>query len=118
MNLTSKKCVACEGNEAPLARPEAEIMLKQTPGWKISDDGKKIAREFEFKDFKESMKFVNKVAEIAESEGHHPDFHVFYSKVKLELWTHAIGGLFINDFIVAAKINQVVKTRLAAEGGS
>mgnify|MGYP001613854191 FL=1 len=81
--------------------------MKQTPGWTISDDGKKISRDFQFKDFKEAMTFVNKTAAIAESEGHHPDFHIFYSKVRMELWTHAIGGLSGNDFIVAAKINAL-----------
>ncbi len=108
MDLTQKKCVVCEGAETPLIRAEAEIFLKQTPGWIISDDGKKISREFQFKDFRESMAFINKVAEIAESEGHHPDTHCFYSRVKLELWTHAIDGLFENDFIVAAKIDQLL----------
>ncbi|MGC9603025.1 MAG: 4a-hydroxytetrahydrobiopterin dehydratase [Minisyncoccia bacterium] len=109
MDLKTKKCVACEGAETPLTRPEAEILLKQTPGWAISEDGKKISRDFEFKDFKESMAFINKVAAIAESEGHHPDIHVFYSKVRLELWTHAINGLFENDFIVAAKVNELLR---------
>jgi 4a-hydroxytetrahydrobiopterin dehydratase len=108
MDLTQKKCVACEGAETPLTRTEVEIMLEQTPGWRISDDGKKINREFVFKDFVESMAFVNKVAEIAENEGHHPDLHVYYSKVMIELWTHAINGLFENDFIVAAKINKLL----------
>lgn len=107
MDLTQKKCVACEGAEIPLRRSEADILLKQVPGWVISEDGKKISREFNFKDFKESMAFVNKMAEIAESEGHHPDIYIFYANVKLELWTHAIGGLFENDFIVAAKINKL-----------
>ncbi len=107
MDLTQKKCVACEGDAPPLNKVEAEILLKQTPGWTISDDGKKISRDFQFKDFKEAMTFVNKTAAIAESEGHHPDFHIFYSKVRMELWTHAIGGLSGNDFIVAAKINAL-----------
>lgn len=108
MDLTQKKCVACEGAEAPLTRPEAGILLKQTPGWIISDDGKKISRDFKFGDFREAMAFINKVALIAESEGHHPDIHVFYNRVKLELWTHAIGGLHENDFIVAAKVNKLL----------
>lgn len=104
--------MACEGAETPLTRPEAEILLKQTPDWKLIKDAKsaswRISRDFQFRDFKESIAFINKVAAIAESEGHHPDIHCFYNKVKLELWTHAINGLFENDFIVAAKINQVI----------
>jgi 4a-hydroxytetrahydrobiopterin dehydratase len=69
----------------------------------------KIGREFEFKDFREAMTFINKVAEIAKTEGHHPDLCCFYNKVKLELWTHAINGLFENDFIVAAKVNELLR---------
>lgn len=79
----------------------------QAPGWDVTEDGKKIRREFLFKNFKEAMVFVNKVADIAESEGHHPDLHVFYNRVVVELWTHAIGGLSENDFIVAAKVNEL-----------
>ncbi len=73
----------------------------------VSADGKKIARKFEFKDFQESMRFVNRVAEVAEAEGHHPDMHIFYNKVNLELWTHAAGGLTDNDFILATKIDLI-----------
>lgn len=74
--------------------------------WQVIDD-KKIKREFIFKDFKEAMVFVNKVAKIAESEGHHPDISIFYSKVEIELWTHAVGGLLENDFILAVKIDNL-----------
>ena len=108
MNLLSKKCVPCEGGTEPLTNNQATEYLKEAPGWIISTDNSRIEREFKFKDFKESMAFVNKVADLAESEGHHPDIHVFYNRVRLELSTHAIGGLSENDFILAAKINQVV----------
>ena len=74
--------------------------------WEVVDN-KKIRHEFKFKDFKEAMAFINKVAEIAESEGHHPDIHIFYNKVTIELWTHFIGGLHENDFIVASKIELI-----------
>ncbi len=104
-DLLNKKCVPCEVGGIPLTREEAEKYLPQTSGWVIDEAGREISKEFEFKDFAEAMKFVNKVAEIAESEGHHPDIHVFYNKVKLNLSTHAIGGLSENDFILAAKIN-------------
>lgn len=85
----------------------ARTLLKQVPGWKLR--GRKIEREFEFKNFKEAMLFVNAVAFIAESQGHHPDFHIHYNKVKLELYTHAINGLHGSDFILAAKTNKLVE---------
>ncbi len=107
-NLINKKCVPCEGGVLPFKRAEAEEYLKETPGWKIVEEGKKIKLEFKFKDFKEAMAFVNRVVELAEAEGHHPDFHIFYNRVVLELWTHAIGGLSENDFIVAAKVNNLL----------
>jgi len=66
--------------------------------------GSKISQEFKFKDFKEAIAFVNKIAELAENEGHHPDIHIFYNKVLVEIWTHFIGGLSENDFILASKI--------------
>ena len=106
MDLLSKRCIPCEGGAKPFLRSEAEKYLKKTPGWRLLPAGLEIEREFKFEDFKEAMGFVNKVAELAESEGHHPDIHVFYNRVKLALSTHAIGGLSENDFIVAAKINR------------
>ena len=107
MNLLSQKCVPCEGGMPPMTEEEANKYLSETLGWKLADDKKSISRNFEFKDFKGSMEFVNKVADIANAEGHHPDISIFYNKVKLELSTHAVGGLSENDFILAAKINQL-----------
>jgi 4a-hydroxytetrahydrobiopterin dehydratase len=107
IDLKSKKCVACEGGVDPLDRKIAAILLKQVPQWTISSDAKTISRDFKFKDFAEAMKFVNSVAVIAESEGHHPDIHISWNKVRLDLTTHAIGGLSENDFIVAAKVDAV-----------
>jgi len=102
--LSDKKCVACEGGTPPLeAEKVKEYMAELGGGWEVL--GGKIKKDFKFKDFKEAMAFVNKVAEIAENEGHHPDIHVFYDKVEIELWTHAVGGLSENDFIMAAKID-------------
>lgn len=103
--LTKKKCEPCEGGVPPMPDDKAEEMLKQTPDWE--KEGKKIQREFKFKDFVEAMKFVNKVADLAESEDHHPDIHIYWNKVQLVLWTHAIDGLSENDFIVAAKVNEI-----------
>ena len=84
-------------------------MSKQISDWVLLQDGThKITRQFKFDDFKEAMKFVNKVAELAESEGHHPDIKIVYNKVQLDLFTHAVGGLSENDFIMAAKINALL----------
>lgn len=103
--LTQKKCVPCEGGVPPMSDEKAQEMLKQTPGWEKKE--KKIERTFEFKDFIEAMKFVNKVADLANQEDHHPDFHIHWNKVRLVLWTHAVGGLSENDFIMAAKVNEI-----------
>ncbi|CAN5290036.1 4a-hydroxytetrahydrobiopterin dehydratase [soil metagenome] len=103
-NLTKIHCVPCEGGVDPMTPIEIQENLKLLKlKWEVID-GKKIQHQFEFKNFKEAMEFVNKVAEIAEEEQHHPDIYIFYNKVRIELWTHAINGLFKNDFILAAKI--------------
>lgn len=105
--LTQQKCEACEGGVAPLNKVEAEILMRQTPGWLLSDDVKIISKSYQFKDFKEALAFVNKVGELAESEGHHPDIHLTdFKHVTIELTTHAIDGLSNNDLILAAKIDQ------------
>jgi len=105
MNLTQKKCKPCEGGTPPLTEEQANELLKQIPNWEIKDDH--VFRQFKFKNFRESISFVNKVAEIAEEEGHHPDIAIHYNKVAIELWTHAVNGLSENDFIVAAKIGNI-----------
>ena len=111
MNLTQKVCVACEGGVPPLQGQELHHYLEEVEDWTLgrTDEGMQmIKKKFEFKNFKEALAFVNKVGEIAEAEGHHPDIHIVsYKKVVIELWTHAIGGLSENDFIVAAKINAI-----------
>lgn len=108
-SLTKRHCVPCEGGVPPLTAEQVGEYLAQIPGWKVSEDGKKISKVFSFKNFHETMEFVNKVADIANAEDHHPDMQVSYSKVTVELWTHAIGGLSDNDFIVAAKIEAQQK---------
>jgi 4a-hydroxytetrahydrobiopterin dehydratase len=107
MELASKKCVPCEAGVPPMTKSEAEAYLANVPGWTLSEDGKKISREFTFKDFREAMRFVNAVADLAESEGHHPDISIVWNRVRLELSTHAIKGLSENDFILAAKIAKI-----------
>lgn len=103
--LANRKCVPCEDGAEPMSKKEAEEYLAHVKDWNLA--GNKIEKEFVFKDFKEAMKFVNKVAEIAEEEGHHPDIHISWDKVTLELTTHSIRGLSENDFIVAAKIDRL-----------
>ncbi len=103
MDLADKKCVPCEGGTAPLDAAAVQIYAADFPTWQVVG-GKKIRKDFTFKNFVEAMKFVNSVAQIAEAEQHHPDITISYNKVSLELSTHAIGGLSENDFILAAKI--------------
>lgn len=107
VELAQKKCVACEGTEAPLTKEEAEILLKQLKGWTLSGDARWLSKEFKCKDFVGAMALANKVADIAESEGHHPDLQVSWGKLVIELTTHAIKGLSENDFILAAKIDEI-----------
>lgn len=105
-NLLKKKCIPCEDKSIkPMNRAEAEDYLAQTSGWMLDEKAQKISKEFKFKDFIGAINFVERVADVAEMEGHHPDIHIHYNKVLLELWTHSIGGLSENDFIVAAKID-------------
>ncbi|MES2213441.1 MAG: 4a-hydroxytetrahydrobiopterin dehydratase [Patescibacteria group bacterium] len=106
INLTEQKCVPCEGGVDPIVRDDAEILLKHIPDWELASDYASISRKYEFRDFASAIEFVNKVAEIAEDEGHHPDIHLTeYKYVTIVLTTHAIGGLSNNDFILAAKID-------------
>ncbi len=105
INLLNKKCVPCEGGVPPFDVKEAKNYLAHIPGWLLDGGSTKISKEYKFKNFVEAMGFVKKVAGVAEAEGHHPDIHISYNKVLLELSTHAIGGLSENDFILAAKIN-------------
>lgn len=107
MSLATKKCVPCEGGATPLRGEALKKYMDELRGTWILEDEKKIFRHFHFKDFKEAIGFVNTVANVAEHEGHHPDVAIHWNKVTLTLWTHAIGGLSENDFIVAAKINKI-----------
>lgn len=109
MDLTGQKCVPCEGGTKPMTAEEAKPYLEEVKNWKLEDDGKKIEKKFKFRDFKEALAFVNNIGEIAEAEGHHPDIELGWGRVEVELSTHAIGGLSVNDFILAAKINKLTK---------
>ena len=104
MNLTSRKCVPCEGGTLPLRKEKIEDYMKEVQGWDVRDN-RVIEKIFAFKSFREAIDFVNQVASIAEQEQHHPDIHIRYKKVTLEFTTHAIKGLSENDFIMASKID-------------
>lgn len=108
-DLAQKKCVACEGGVPKLTRTDAEAFLTHTPEWALNGEATKISREFRFKSFKDALAFANRVGDIAEEEGHHPDLAVSWGKVGVRLTTHAIAGLSENDFILAAKIDRLEK---------
>lgn len=106
--LRAKKCVPCEGGVPKLTPAEADAQLTKLQGWKVTHEGERIRKEWVVKNFMAAMRFFNKVAEVAEAEGHHPDLHIVgYRNVAIEIWTHAIGGLSENDFILAAKIDEL-----------
>jgi len=84
-------------------------MAAHVPGWTLREESTRLSRRFEFKDFKKAIEFVNRVAEIAEEQGHHPDIAIHWNKVDLVLWTHKIGGLHENDFILAAKVDCLLE---------
>jgi 4a-hydroxytetrahydrobiopterin dehydratase len=108
-NLATKTCVPCKKGCASLTEAEARALRKQTPLWKLAEKSTRLKREFEFVDFLAAVRFVNRVAEVAEAQGHHPDFAIHWNKVELVLWTHSIGGLHENDFIVAARIDRLLE---------
>lgn len=112
MSLTQKKCIPCEnGDIEPLSCDEAQEFFTKSAGeltnWKMNDSCTHITTERVFPDFVSAIAFVDSVAELAEEQGHHPDISIWYNRVQLDLWTHSIGGLSENDFIVAAKINKL-----------
>ena len=105
--LSKEKCIPCEGDIDPLTPDEIVAMLPDVDGWQ-QEDNIKIWREFEFKNFVKAVDFINRIADVAEMEDHHPDLLLHdYKHVRVELMTHAIKGLSRNDFIVAAKINEI-----------
>ena len=107
MILREQRCKPCNGDEKPLGSDDINSLLgKLKNGWKVIDN-EKIRHHFSFENFRRGMAFTQEVALIAENEQHHPDICIHYSGVEVELTTHAIGGLSVNDFIMAAKIDQL-----------
>ena len=109
-DLSKKKCVPCEGNIPPFDQEEIHKYLKKINGWSVKsnqDNSFFLIKEYSFKNFKDSQNFVNNVSDISEKEGHHPDITFGWGYVKINITTHAIEGLSENDFILAAKIDQI-----------
>jgi 4a-hydroxytetrahydrobiopterin dehydratase len=106
--LAARKCLPCEGGVEPCSLDLAQRQLADLPGWRLTHDGKRIRKDWTVRNFLAGMAFFGRVADLAEAEGHHPDLHLEgYRQVWIEIWTHAIGGLSENDFILAAKIDQL-----------
>ncbi|HEX3352916.1 MAG TPA: 4a-hydroxytetrahydrobiopterin dehydratase [Terriglobales bacterium] len=105
-DLASQTCVPCRGGVPPMKGRELQGILQQVPQWKAVDEHH-ITRTFTFPDFKQALEFVNRVGEVAEHQGHHPDILLTWGKVEITLWTHKIDGLTHSDFIMAAKIDQL-----------
>jgi 4a-hydroxytetrahydrobiopterin dehydratase len=108
MDLVGEKCVPCKVGAPKLVGDELKEFLALVDNWELYEGEAKIKKEFEFENFVDSISFVNKIASIAEDIGHHPDICVYdYKKVRVEIWTHKINGLHKNDFILAAKIDEL-----------
>jgi len=106
--LEKRHCQPCEGGVPPLSPESIRQLLTVVPRWQLTSDGKRLRREWRVKDFVTALDFFNRIGAIAEAEGHHPDLHlVGYRNVAVEIWTHAVGGLTENDFILAAKLDTL-----------
>jgi 4a-hydroxytetrahydrobiopterin dehydratase len=106
MSLAEHKCIPCRGGVPPLAQDRAEALLRELDGgWRLNTHGH-LERAYKFDDFAKAMAFANKVAEVAENEGHHPDLHIAWGLCKVEIWTHKISGLTESDFYFAAKSDR------------
>lgn len=107
--LSQSKCAPCEGGVPPIEGDAVQDYLSATPEWTLDDSAKKIRRDIKCKNFTDAIKRINKIGELAEAEQHHPDLHLTgYNRLRVELTTHAIGGLSENDFIMAAKIDEAL----------
>lgn len=105
-SLAEKSCVPCRGGVPPLKGAELGKLSGQTPEWQVVDEHH-IERDFRFSDFRAALDFTNRVGELAEGEGHHPDIYLAWGKVGVKIWTHKIDGLTESDFILAAKIDRL-----------
>lgn len=105
-NLAEKECVPCKGGVPPLKASELQKLAVQLPSWKVINEHH-LSKEYIFPNFVTALSFVNKIGELAEKIGHHPDLYLTWGKTKVEIWTHKINGLTESDFILAAKIDAL-----------
>jgi 4a-hydroxytetrahydrobiopterin dehydratase len=106
MNLAEQKCIPCRGGVPPMAKDRAEALVRELDnGWRLNANGH-LERAYAFDNFAQAMAFANKVADVAEDEGHHPDLHIAWGACKVEIWTHKISGLTESDFYFAAKADR------------
>lgn len=106
--LAKQTCVPCRGGVPPLAGQRiAELLEQLGGGWQVRDEHH-LEKTYEFEDFAQALAFTNRVGAIAEEQGHHPDIHLSWGRVKLEIWTHKIGGLTQSDFVLAAKADEAL----------
>jgi 4a-hydroxytetrahydrobiopterin dehydratase len=108
MELYQKRCVPCEGGVPVIDAEQAEVLRAQVPSWQVLAGNRELRRHYKFGSFADNMAFISRMGWLAEAEGHHPDFCVRYNQLDVTLTTHAIGGLSENDFILAAKLDQLV----------
>ena len=104
--LADKQCIPCRGGVPPLTADEIKPLAQQLPDWDVVDVHQ-LDRTYKFKDFREALEFTNRVGELAEEQGHHPDIYLAWGKVGIRLWTHKIDGLSESDFVMAAKIERL-----------
>ncbi|MBL1293103.1 MAG: 4a-hydroxytetrahydrobiopterin dehydratase [Thiotrichales bacterium] len=107
MPLENKACVPCQGGIPPIAEETARSMMDQVPGWRLTDSARRLERGFEFKNFESAMEFANRVGAVSEEEAHHPDITFGWGYCMVVFYTHKIGGLHENDFIMAAKVSAL-----------
>ena len=107
MNLTAKKCTPCQGGVPPMSCDIAERYITNVSGWELLENATKVKRTYKFNNFKDALSFTQKVGELCEAEGHHPDITVGWGYAKVVFQTHKINGLHENDFIMAAKVNAL-----------
>ena len=110
--LADRRCVVCTPDTPTLAPEQTDKLLRQLSGWSVAqtDGPLQLTRTFRFKGFMPGVQLINRIAPIAEAEGHHHDLHLTYGSLRIDLWTHAAGGLTENDFVLAAKIDQIQPT--------
>jgi 4a-hydroxytetrahydrobiopterin dehydratase len=108
MDLVEKKCQACDAKTPKLNREQIDALRREVPEWQVQ--GERLHRHYQFKDFRTSIRFVDELAKVAEAEGHHPVFSVNLNQVDVDNWTHSIGGLSENDFILAAKLDRAARS--------